>query len=184
MTDDSGTFALAHVPLLPAGLVCYHGSHPKAGGVVAVRGRELALALRSQHGIRGILSDADLDDLMTELGVIVEERRFKSGVSELIVNDVVVLGTGLARSWRRWLKAHALGHHLLHSGNQLELPLLVQGHWERQVDEFAGWLIFGALPFSVSAGTVDAGILAEWADVPVECVRRWWVIVSEAGMLV
>lgn len=178
----SSTFGLAHVPLLPGGQVCYDSSHPRIGGVVAVRGREVALELRAQHGIRDILSDGDLDELMGELGVTVEERRFRSGVSELIVDDVVVLDTRLAHSWRRWLKAHALGHHLLHSGNQLEMSLLVQGHWERQVEEFAGWLIFGTLPFSVSSGNVDAGMLAEWGDVPVECVRRWWVIVSETGM--
>lgn len=150
----------------------------------SLRGQEVALTLRSQHGIRGILGDCSLDDIMSGAGLSVEQRTFRSGLAEVVVDQTVVLGSGLTHPWQRWLKAHALGHNLLHAGNQVEMPALMAGQQERQAEEFAGWLIFGPLPFGLRECTIDARILAEWGEVPVECVRHWWLIVSEKGITV
>ena len=43
-------------------------------------------------------------------------------VDEMKVGHIVGLRKGLSREWRRWDIAHALGHQLLHHGNQLTVP--------------------------------------------------------------
>ena len=42
-------------------------------------------------------------------------------VEEVKVGRSIGIREGLSKEWRRWDIAHALGHHLLHHGNQLLL---------------------------------------------------------------
>ena len=70
--------------------------------------------------------------------------QFLSPVKEVKHGRWIGIAEGLARNEQRYLAAHALGHHLLHCGNQLwfrdwhETSVLKQ---EREADEFAAHLL-------------------------------------------
>lgn len=137
-------------------------------GEVMARAMEMALWVRSVHGITGILTDREIDDLLAEWHVeVVEDRPFASNLTEAMVNGVLFLRKGETRAWQRWDKSHGLGHAVLHAGNQLGQIGALRTRWERQANEFAFWLIFGHPPWPRSS---DARTLAEWGDVPEEHV--------------
>jgi len=81
---------------------------------------------------------------------------------------------GIGREWELWLKAHLLGHRLLHVGNQLEMPPPWVDWQERQAEVFAGYLIFGEPADLYDGAIVTVRGVAMAAHVPMECVRRWW----------
>jgi hypothetical protein len=70
--------------------------------------------------------------------------------------------------WRKWLKAHALGHYLMHAGDQLQLDGWRFRRQERQAEQFAGSLLLSdtwdkMLPWE----------LAEYHVLPQERIERW-----------
>ncbi|HEV8633166.1 MAG TPA: hypothetical protein VG370_02830 [Chloroflexota bacterium] len=101
--------------------------------------------LNRTHGVDGVPSDAELDAMLAATGLaVVEGCRFTGRVREVYAAGLLGIRAGLPAGWVRWLKAHGLGHHLLHRGNHLyrrgRLHL-----WQRhevEAELFAGGLLF------------------------------------------
>ena len=77
------------------------------------------------------------------LGVEVVRWPFSGRILEVVLEGVVALQQGLAPAWERWLIAHALGHHLLHTGAAFHLDgwqWVSRFKAERQAEEFAAGL--------------------------------------------
>ncbi len=109
------------------------------------RGRSLA----STHGLE---PPVDLAALLRELGLEVVPWRFEGRVREIIVDGTIGIDDRLPEQWVRWLTAHAVGHHVLHTGTSLYLE---SWQWvgkvkaERQAEEFAAGLLVPALQRAV-----------------------------------
>lgn len=61
----------------------------------------------------------DAEDIARREGLTITNWPLLPPVEEVKVGHSVGLSEGLSTEWRRWDIAHALGHHLLHRGNQL-----------------------------------------------------------------
>ena len=88
----------------------------------------------------------DLKRLSAELGLDVVEFPFQGRLKEVIIDGVIGVKPGLARSSFRWLVAHAIGHHMLHVGTSFYLESwqwVSHAKAERQAEEFAAWLMGG-----------------------------------------
>ena len=92
----------------------------------------------------GLTFPLDMEDLANKLGCELIEWPFLSPVKEVKHGRWIGIAKGVEQNERRYLAAHALGHHLLHCGNQLwfrdwhETSVLKQ---EREADEFAAHLL-------------------------------------------
>jgi hypothetical protein len=92
-------------------------------------------------------------------------------VREVDAAGLLGIRAGLAAGWVRWLKAHGLGHHLVHRGNHLyaEGKLHLWHRQEIEAELFAGELFLADL-----VGTpLTLNELAAAARVPLECVYSW-----------
>ena len=111
------------------------------------RGRDLAQRYRMEPR-------ADLRPMLRDLGVEIVPWRFDGRVREVIIEGCVGIDDRLGEAWTRWLTAHAVGHHLLHTGASLYLE---SWQWvskvkaERQAEEFAAGLL--SLGWSVRPAT-------------------------------
>ncbi len=83
-------------------------------------GREKAAELHKRHGPLDYPIDAE--DIANREGLTVITWPFLLPVEEVKVGRSIGIKDGLSTEWRRWDIAHALGHHLLHHGNQLLAP--------------------------------------------------------------
>ncbi|MHB1131759.1 MAG: ImmA/IrrE family metallo-endopeptidase [Chloroflexota bacterium] len=70
--------------------------------------------------------------------------------------------------WRFWLKAHGLGHVLMHRGEQAYMEQATLAKQEYQAEAFAGWLLLGETWQSMAAWE-----LAEYHGLPEERIRNW-----------
>ncbi len=61
----------------------------------------------------------DAEDIARKEGLTITTWPLLPPVEEIKVGRNIGLTEGLSSEWRRWDIAHALGHHLLHRGNQL-----------------------------------------------------------------
>jgi hypothetical protein len=92
----------------------------------------------------GLTFPLDIEELVNEIGCELIEWPFLSPVKEVKQGRWIGIAAGLDQRERRYLAAHALGHHLLHCGNQLwfrdwqETSVLRQ---EREADEFAAHIL-------------------------------------------
>ena len=134
--------------------------------------RSRATELRLELGWDGIPTDEQIDEALTRLGIRLIEDCEDIPTGEVYVGGVVGLGCGLRRAWKRWLKAHALAHHVLHRGNQFRISELLKRRQERQANEFAAWLILGGLQIAADA-QLTAWHIADSADIPVQFVAHW-----------
>ena len=95
----------------------------------------------------GVEPGGDLAPLLSELGLEVIPWRFTGRVREVIFEGAIGIDDALPETWKRWLTAHAIGHHLLHTGASL---YLASRQWvnrvkaERQAEEFAAGLLVPA----------------------------------------
>jgi len=144
--------------------------------------------MRGSYDVDGIASEADLDVMLRHLGVaVLTSSDIPPPLRDLYAGGRVALRRGQGREWEKWIKAHVIGHRLLHTGNQLDAPLSWVRYQERQADEFAGWLIWGDLRESLDDPPypITTRLVASEARVPEGCVERWWQIVGsglrEAG---
>ena len=86
----------------------------------------------------------DLASVTDKLGLEVTDWRFRGRLREVIMDGVVGIDSRLPEPWVRWLTAHAIGHHLLHTGTSFYLDCW---QWvnrlkaERQAEEFAAGLL-------------------------------------------
>jgi hypothetical protein len=96
------------------------------------------------HRHPGLTFPLDMEELLNETGCELVEWPFLSPVKEVKHGRWIGIAAGLDQKERRFLAAHALGHHLLHCGNQLwfrdwqETCVLRQ---EREADEFAAHIL-------------------------------------------
>lgn len=98
-----------------------------------------ARAIRRRYRLR---RPGDLDRVLAHQHLTVESWRFAGRVQEAIIGDVI----GIAETVQdpravRELAAHALGHHLMHKGNQIGMLArgddVVPWQWEQQAWAFA-----------------------------------------------
>lgn len=152
--------------------------------------RELAVYLRGLDGINGIPTDEDIARMAKRAGLVIDEDQpFRGRVREIYVSGHVAVRKGTERTWRRWLILHALGHHICHTGNSIAECRFDNGRWwaqhrkrERNAELIAGWTIFGNLPDRDPLGFgMTPALVAEWGEVPEECVRRWWEFLEESA---
>lgn len=86
----------------------------------------------------------DMDRLIIDQGCELVEWPFLFPVKEVIHGRWIGIARGLRQQERRHLVAHALGHRLLHCGNQLwfrEWHKTAVWKQEREADEFASHLL-------------------------------------------
>lgn len=79
-----------------------------------------ATELRKRYGPLGY--PIDIEDIARREGLRVTDWPLLPPVEEVKVGRSVGVRKGLSSEWRRWNIAHALGHYLLHHGNQLLAP--------------------------------------------------------------
>ena len=65
----------------------------------------------------------DIETVAAGEGLRVITWPFLPPVDEVKVGHNIGIREGLLSEWRRWDIAHAIGHHLMHHGNQLLLPV-------------------------------------------------------------
>ena len=101
------------------------------------RGRKMAIEC-------GLEQPADLNPLLSKLGIEVVPWHFNGRVREVVIEGHIGIDDRLSEPWSRWLTAHAIGHHLLHTGASFYLE---SWQWvnrvkaERQAEEFAAGLL-------------------------------------------
>ncbi len=83
-------------------------------------GRNKAAELRKRYSPLGY--PVDIEDIARREGLKITTWPLLPPVEEVKVGRSIGLRKGLSREWRRWDIAHALGHQLLHHGNQLLMP--------------------------------------------------------------
>ncbi len=129
---------------------------------------EKAKTLHERHP--GMSIPVDIEELVIEVGCELIEWQFLSPVKEVKHGRWIGIAEGLERNEQRYLAAHALGHHLLHCGNQLwfrdwqETSVVKQ---EREADEFAAHILMPA-PELARVITLSVWELADYFDVPEE----------------
>ena len=79
-----------------------------------VAARELARSLELRPPV-------ELTPVLRKLGLETIDWRFGGRVREAIMEGVIGIDMRLPQSWVRWLTAHAVGHHLLHTGTSFYL---------------------------------------------------------------
>jgi hypothetical protein len=130
-----------------------------------------AATFARKHNLPWPVTEAALDAALEAEGLTVVDAPETLPVREFRRGKVIGIRVDQDRRWRFWLKAHALGHYLLHRGDQDEYSdQVILSKQERQADEFAACLLLdGALGY-------DARAVAARVGVPVECVARWLTI--------
>ena len=131
------------------------------------RGREIARQF-------GLDADDDLDPLLRSLGLEVIPWRFTERLREVIFEGAIGIDESLPPDWRRWLTAHAIGHHVLHTGTSLYLESwqwVSQLKSERQAEEFAAGLLVP--PGAVADGSGESAI-ARRCNIPRE--KAHWAL--------
>jgi hypothetical protein len=126
----------------------------------------------------GLEPGGSLRPLVQALGLEVVPWRFAGRVREVIVDRVIGVDADAPRPWARWLVAHAVGHHLLHTGSSLYLDSwrwVERNKAERQAEEFAAGLLLAPLVASPSPVT-----LARRAVVPVPKAEWAWGLLAGA----
>ncbi|MDE2884815.1 MAG: ImmA/IrrE family metallo-endopeptidase, partial [Chloroflexota bacterium] len=93
-------------------------------------------------------------------------------LQEMQAGGVIAVARRLDPPWRRWVIAHAIGHHLLHPGNHLRMRRqgLLDDAVEREAEEFAGALLVDGRE-AIGAGITGPRDVARHFGVPEEMVR-------------
>jgi len=81
--------------------------------------RKKAAELHKRYGQLGY--PIDIEDVARKEGLKVINWPLLPPVNEVKRGEWIGIREGLSSEWRRWDIAHALGHHLMHHGNQLSL---------------------------------------------------------------
>jgi len=85
-----------------------------------------------------------LHKLCSSLGLMLIEEDLGGRLKEVYFGDSIVIRKDLAYPEKRELVAHAIGHHLMHSGNHLSMQKRVYSfgnYHERQANVFAACLL-------------------------------------------
>ena len=132
-----------------------------------MRAFRLGRNLAERHAIQ---PGGDLGPVLRSLGLEVVPWRFRGRLREVIFEGAIGIDASLPENWQRWLTAHAIGHHSLHTGTSL---YLASWQWvnrvkeERQAEEFAAGLL---LPPDAMVGVGEARLVVR-CGVPREKAR-------------
>ena len=110
----------------------------------------------------------DTDKLAAAEGCILVEWSFLGPVKEVKQGRWIGIARGLDLRERRHLIAHALGHHLMHCGNQLSFhgqQQVQRSRQEREAEEFAAHVLMPEKELE-TMGQPTAWEVAEHFDVP------------------
>jgi hypothetical protein len=137
--------------------------------------RQHALQFAVRYRLRSPVSEPALDRALVRRRIDVIETPADFIFPEFRCGRVIAIRADVPAPWRLWLKAHALGHYLMHRGDQiLDAHLIDVPKQERQAEEFAGWLLLGG-----TWRLMPPWELAEYHDLPEECIRKWLGIVTD-----
>ena len=110
----------------------------------------------------------DLALVLAWLGLETVDWRFRGRLREITMDGIIAVDMRLPEPWVRWLTAHGVGHHLLHTGSSFYLDSwqwVNCGKAERQAEEFAAGLL---VPDSAIESSANASRVARLLGVP-EC---------------
>jgi Zn-dependent peptidase ImmA (M78 family) len=134
----------------------------------------MRIAISKAAEARQTLS-TDIEEALERAGLMVFVRKLAGRLREFYVGDAIVLSDGLSRAERRELSAHALGHHLLHAGNQWHQQGRTYSranYQERQADVFAAFFLIPDDELeSKLAMAAEPHALAEEFEVPESFMR-------------
>ena len=121
--------------------------------------QERAFEIRQRHALR---HPGDMEHILEEENVEFVRFPLSGRLDEVIVLNTIAVRDSIEDARQVYeLLAHALGHYLLHAGNQIEfvlstnLPLSDQ--WERQAWDFAFELL-------MPAGMIEARLREGWSE--------------------
>ena len=91
---------------------------------------------------------------------------------EVTLEDSIAVSTRLCDAEKRWSIAHAIGHRVMHPGNQLWLraKTMLANKDEREAEDFAYGLLIDEAE-AMDQGLSSVGEFAEYFGVPPEMVR-------------
>ena len=118
----------------------------------------MRIAMTKAAEARQTLS-ADLDEALDRAGLMVFVRELAGRLREFYTGDSIVLSNQLSRPERRELVAHALGHHLLHAGNQWHQQGRTYSranYQERQADVFAAFFLISESELASALASTEA----------------------------
>jgi Zn-dependent peptidase ImmA (M78 family) len=131
-----------------------------------------AAALVRRYRLERPVTEDQVDEVIRKLRLKVMSLPDDFPVREVRQGRFIGLRPDLSAGERLWLKLHALGHYMLHRGDQvLNGDLIVTAKQEAQADKFAGDVLFWGMEGLVYSRTAET--LAAWAHVPTHCARRW-----------
>ena len=124
-------------------------------------GRDIAQRVIRQHGTN------DLKTIVEKEGLQVRTRHpWPARFEDCYVRPIIFVPRGLSSPDFRTRVAHCLGHHFMHTGNQVWMrgfDATWSAKQERQADEFAAWL------------TIPADVGSDVALLPPGVARRYRV---------
>ena len=125
-------------------------------------------SLRSEWAVEG---PADVEKIAEGLGLRIDTWDLPDAY-EVKIGDSIAVASRLGVRWRRWTIAHAIGHHILHPGNQLYLRAhtMLGFKNEREAEDFAYGLLVD--PWEANEqGSITPWDLADFFGVPEELLR-------------
>lgn len=128
----------------------------------------------------GFAVDGDWRALLAGMGLEVVRWPLRGRLREIIVDGVIAIDDRQPAPWVRWLTAHAVGHHTLHTGSAFYLDAW---QWvgrvkpEREAEEFAAGLLMPAR----GAQGLGPDALARRLGLPPAKVRAAWPLWRGAG---
>lgn len=139
---------------------------------------DIARELRRHLGLYG---PVDAEAVANGFGLVVVTWPFRV-LQEMQLDGFIAVAQRLNPTWRRWVTAHAIGHHILHPGNHIRMRRrgLLYDAVEREAEEFAGALLVDARE-ALALGVTGPRNIARHFGVPEEMVRLH-VLRSPASM--
>lgn len=133
-----------------------------------------ALQLRRKLGLVGCV---DLGPVTDILGLKIVPFPFKT-LKELTYRNTIGVAEYLSPDWKRWVVAHAIGHHQMHPGNHVWARSATQltTRYESQAEEFARALLIDEIE-AIDQSIFDAWEVAEHFGVPEELAALQGVLV-------
>ena len=124
--------------------------------------------LRSVLDLRGYV---DLEYVLNMLGLTSYDREMDPGIQEVKRDNLIAVREDLSPEWKRFVIAHAIGHHQMHVGNQLFMrrETMLADPIERQADVFAMRLLVN-VPEAIREGINQPWEIAEHFGVPEEII--------------
>jgi len=122
----------------------------------------------------GLTFPLDMDMVARAEGCELVDWPFLKPVREVKQGRWIGLAKQLSQRERRYLIAHALAHHLLHTGNQLSFHqhrIASPSKQEREADECAAHILMPEEELT-KMSDMSPWELAEYFDVPEELVKR------------